>query len=100
MGESNRVDLNKLARGLDPLELAEVADFVGFLISRRDRDADLEKLGGRWEVAGASDMAASIEELERDLPPGDVRAWLADLKASARPVRFDAESGELEDAGA
>lgn len=39
MGEAECIDLNEVARGLDPMELAEVSDFIGFLRGKRARKA-------------------------------------------------------------
>lgn len=37
MGEAERIDLNEVACGLDPAELAEVSDFIGYLRAKRSR---------------------------------------------------------------
>ncbi len=97
MGESDRVDLNELASGLDALELAEVVDFVGYLKSKHERQSELGRAYEIWEEVGASEMASSLADLERDLPPEDVQLWLSDLKENAIPVQFNPESGEIEE---
>ncbi len=95
MGESDRVDLNEIARDLLPSELAEVVDFVGYLISKRERDRQLGRAAGAWEKAGATEMASTLADLESDLPEGQVRGWLADLAAAAMPVRLNPDTGEI-----
>jgi|GEM_PF-2879098 len=81
------IDLNELARGLEPGNLAEVADFIGYLKSKQDRAVDSSMAA--IEREGAAEMAANLAELERGLPPGRVQSWLDDLRSNAKPVRFN-----------
>lgn len=57
--DDQKLDLNKVARGLDPSRMVEVADFIGYLKAKQEReqgypideesrawlDADLSRLG-------------------------------------------------------
>lgn len=38
MGESERMDLNEIARGLGASDLSEVVDFIGYLRAKRERE--------------------------------------------------------------
>lgn len=42
MGDAERIDLNAIASDLDPAKLAEVADFIGYLKAKQDRELDVE----------------------------------------------------------
>lgn len=42
MGDAERIDLNAIASDLDPAKLAEVADFIGYLKAKQDRELDAE----------------------------------------------------------
>lgn len=95
MGEAEWIDLNEMARGLDLSKLAEVADFIGYLKAKQEREID--GMAETIELAGAAEMAGALADLERALPSEQVQAWLDDLRAGALPVRFNPETGEIEE---
>ncbi len=35
-----------------------------------------------WLVNGTADLQAALDEIEADLPPGEVDAWLASFEAA------------------
>lgn len=89
------IDLNALAKGLPASEVAEVADFIGYLKAKQEREIDSTAVS--MERAGAAEMVGTLAELERDLPREQVQGWLDDLRAGAVPVRFNPVTGEIEE---
>lgn len=84
------------AQGLAEKDLSEVVDFIGYLKDKRAKEADDEV--SSLEAASVADMNAHLADLESGLPEGYVATWLADMAKNAVPVRFNPESGELEEA--
>lgn len=83
------------AQDLGEKDLAEVVDFIGYLKAKHAHEVEHEVQ--RLEEASMSEMSAHITDLERGLPEGYVRDWLADLSRDAVPVRFNPETGTLEE---
>ena len=83
------------AQGLGEKDLSEVVDFIGYLKAKRSKDVEEE--ASRLEAASMTELSAHLADLERGLPEGHVEGWLADLARNAVPVRFNPESGELEE---
>lgn len=50
-----------------------------------------------WLRTGAAEAARALHGVESEIPPGELRAFLAEIAARVRPVRWNPELGELEE---
>jgi hypothetical protein len=49
-----------------------------------------------WLDGAAYDMAASLAEIEKDVPPDELKAWLEANRKAAKPVKYIAGVGFAE----
>lgn len=81
MGEAERIDLNEMAHGLDLSKLAEVADFIGYLKAKQERES-----GQGMMSEDKAWMGADLSRL------GEYEAPLVDEDPEeGEPIRWDAE---------
>lgn len=81
MGEADRIDLNEMARGLDLSKLAEVADFIGYLKVKQERE-----VGPGMTPEDKAWLGADLSRL------GEYEAPLVDEDPEeGDPIRWDAE---------
>lgn len=79
-------DLAALRRGLEHLKAG--------------RFVTLEQLDNEdraWLDAGAEDAARRLEEIEADIPPAELKAYLDEITKRAKPVRWNPDRGEFEE---
>lgn len=78
--EDQKLDLNQVARGLGPSDLAEVADFIGYLRAKRERELPAVLAEAPWTDEPLTPVEeAAIAEAEAE--PGSI-PW-EQIKAEA-----------------
>lgn len=50
-----------------------------------------------WREAGAEDAARRLEEVEAEIPPEELKAYLTEIAKRAKPVRWNARRSEFEE---
>lgn len=50
-----------------------------------------------WLDDSAAEMLEALQAIEADAPPGAVEEWLDAMWKASKPVRFNPETGDVED---
>lgn len=75
-------DLAALQRGMEDIK-------AGRYVTLEELDA--------WREAGAESAARRLEEVEAEIPPEELREYLAEIARRAKPVRWNATRCEFEE---
>jgi hypothetical protein len=85
-------DLHRLIDRLPDVKTDEAARLLvallreaGFGAQGEDLPADDDRA---WQDAGLGELAANLAAIEADVPPEDLRVWLAAFERKARPCTY------------
>jgi transcriptional regulator with XRE-family HTH domain len=85
--EPDRVDLPTLARVIGALR-----KLTGETVTPNDLLEVIEEIPDQeqaWLDSSAADLAADLAELEKDIPPEELKAWNEAFEKQAEPVVYD-----------
>lgn len=88
--------LIEAAKDARPAVMARIVAFAREVVQAdMTGNVDLQADTQAWLDASTSDVLASLDELEADVPRAERERWLSAMWDEATPVRFDDATGEL-----
>lgn len=94
---STKEHLHQLIDELPDSELPAVERFLEFVRYESHQQSKETEEDRAWLEAGAEDAARWLEEIEAELPPEELSAYLDEVNQRARPVRWNQDRHEFEE---